>query len=77
MAAKPPMKPITLNLDDRHLAVLKELAEAQAISQSTVLRQGLRLYQMIYERAKKGEQIAFTKNGKLVPVVIVGLPAFD
>lgn len=77
MPKKPPMKALTLNLDDRHLSVLKELADAQEISQSTVLRQGLRLYQMIYERAKKGEQIAFTKDGKLVPVVVVGLPAFD
>lgn len=68
---------VTLQLDDRHAAALEQLATDQDMTKALVLRQALRLYQMVYVRAKNGEQLAFTKDGVLVPVVIVGLPALD
>jgi predicted transcriptional regulator len=71
------MSTLTLNLPPREADVLEELAAEQNMSKTAVMRQALRLYQMVHVRAKKGEQLAFTKDGKLVPVVVVGLPAFD
>jgi len=68
---------LTLNLDDRHDEALQQLATEQDMSKAAVLRQALRLYQTVYLRQKAGEQLAFTKGGKVVPQVIVGLPAFD
>jgi predicted transcriptional regulator len=71
------MSTLTLNLPQREADVLEELAAEQAMSKTAVMRQALRLYQMVHVRAKEGEQLAFTKEGKLVPVVVIGLPAFD
>jgi len=71
------MSTLTLNLDDRHDEALCRLAAEQDMSKTQVLRQALRMYQMIHERAKRGEQLAFTKDGAVVPVVCIGLPALD
>jgi predicted transcriptional regulator len=71
------MPSMTLNLDTRHDEALEELAREQDMSKTSVMRQALRLYQMVYERQKAGEQLAFTKNGVLVPVIVVGLPAVE
>ena len=69
---------VTLQLDDRHAAVLEELAAKQDMSKASLLRQALRLYQMVYLREMAGEKLAFSRDGKtVIPVVIVGLPAFD
>jgi predicted transcriptional regulator len=68
---------LPLVLDGRHRAALKQLADEQDMSESAVMRQALRLYQMVHNRAKQGQQLAFTKNGVLVPVVVVGLSAVE
>jgi predicted transcriptional regulator len=72
------MSTLTLNLDERHMAALDALAVEQDMSKTGVMRQALRLYQMVHQRAKDGHQLAFVdRNGKLVRQVVVGLPSFD
>ena len=60
---------MTLQLDEAHVDALKALCDEQGMSQSAVMRQALRLYQMIHIRAKKGEQLAFVKDGQVVPML--------
>lgn len=67
------MSTLTLHLPEREAAVLKQLAEEQGMTQTAILRQALRVYQLVHDRAQKGQQLAFTKDGVLVPVVLVGL----
>lgn len=68
----------TISMDTRHHAVLEALAAEQGMSKSALLRQALRLYQMVHDRAKQGQQLAFrNQDGSYVPQVVVGLPSFD
>lgn len=67
------MPTLTLNLDERHDEALTKLAAETDMSKTAVLRQALRLYQMVHQRAQDGQQLAFTKDGKVVPMHIVGL----
>lgn len=71
------MKSLTLELDDRHAAALESLAAEMDMSKAAVLRQSLRLYQMVHLRLQQGEELAFTKNGVVVPQVVVGLSSFE
>lgn len=64
------MPTLTLNLDERHDAVLEALAAEQDMSKTAVLRQALRLYQLVHERAKKGQDMAFVKDGQIVPLIM-------
>lgn len=67
-----------LNLDERHEAVLTSLAAEQELSKTALMRQALRLYQMVYERQKAGQSMAWRNaDGSYVQQVVVGLPAFD
>lgn len=69
------MTTVPVVLDDRHLGVLDELAKEQEMTRSALMRQALRLYQMVHDRAKKGQTLAFRNaDGGFTPVVIVGLP---
>ena len=71
------MSTMTLNLDDRYMAALEALADQHAMTKTQVIRQALRLYQAVCSSCAYGEELAFTKDGVVVPVVIVGLPALD
>lgn len=51
---------LTLNLPPREMAVLAQLAAEQDLSKTAVLRQALRLYQLVHERLKNGERMMFT-----------------
>lgn len=64
------MATMTLNMDDRHMAALEALAAEQDMTKTQVMRQALRLYQTVHERAKDGQQLAFTKDGQVVPLVV-------
>lgn len=66
------MSTLTLNLDERHMAALDALATEQDMSKTGVMRQALRLYQLVHERAKDGQQLAFTKDGRTVVVELIG-----
>lgn len=67
------MTSITLELDDRHSAVLEELSAEQGLSKAALLRQSLRLYQLVHIRAKDGQELAFVKNGQVVPMLMPSL----
>lgn len=64
------MVTMTLNMDDRHMAALEALAAEQDMNKTQVMKQALRLYQMVHERAKDGQQLTFLKDGKVVPMVV-------
>jgi predicted transcriptional regulator len=51
---------LTLNLSDREMAVVDELATEMDVSKTTVLRSALRLYQLVHVRAKAGEHMMFS-----------------
>lgn len=50
-------KQMTLQLSDREMTVLQELATAQGLSKTALLRQALRLYQSVTERLRGGEKL--------------------
>ena len=54
-------KQMTLQLSDREMNVLQELAEARGLSKTALLRQALRLYQSITDRLRTGEKL-FLEN---------------
>ncbi len=59
-------KTMTLNLAAAEMQVLEELSDRKEISKTAVLRQALRLYQMIEARLSRGEKLyledALTKD---------------
>jgi hypothetical protein len=61
---------INLSMDDKHMAALEALAVENAINKTQVMRQALRLYQLVHERSKDGQQMAFVKDGKVVPILV-------
>ena len=56
MAAK---RTMTLNLTDAEMRALVELCEKKDLSKTAVLRQALRLYQLIENRVDKGDKLFF------------------
>ena len=50
---------MTLNLTEPEMKVLTQLAERKELSKTAVLRQALRLYQMVSVRIDKGETLYF------------------
>lgn len=61
MSAK---KTMTLNLTDQEMEVLEELAEKKDISKTAIIRQALRLYQLIDVRVSEGEKLYFEDSEK-------------
>ncbi len=57
-------KTMTLNLTDAEMAVLDELSEKKDLSKTAVLRQALRLYQMVNVRIDRGEKMFFEDEAK-------------
>jgi predicted transcriptional regulator len=52
-------KTMTLNLTDQEMKVLEDLASKKDLSKTAVLRQALRLYQMVEVRINQGEKLYF------------------
>lgn len=52
-------KTMTLNLTDAEMAVLEQLSAEKDMSKTAVLRQALRLYQVINERLRTGDKLFF------------------
>jgi hypothetical protein len=50
---------MTLNLTEPEMNALEQLAERKELSKTAVLRQALRLYQMVSLRLDKGEKLYF------------------
>lgn len=52
-------KTMTLNLTEPEMAALEELCTERDMSKTAVLRQALRLYQLVSARLKVGEKLFF------------------
>jgi hypothetical protein len=57
-------KTMTLNLTDQEMKVLEELSVQKDISKTAILRQALRLYQLIDLRLSEGGKLFFEDNKK-------------
>jgi predicted transcriptional regulator len=55
----PPRKTMTLNLTEAEMKALDELSVTKDMSKTAVLRQALRLYQMVEARLTRGEKLFF------------------
>lgn len=53
------MKTMTLNLTDLEMEALEELSTTKELSKTAILRQALRLYQLIDLRIAQGEKLYF------------------
>jgi hypothetical protein len=52
-------KTMTLNLTNREMEVLEELAKKKELNKTAILRQALRLYQVVDEKLSRGEKLFF------------------
>lgn len=52
-------KAMTLNLTDAEMEALEQLSAEKEISKTAVLRQALRLYQLVNARLNEGEKLVF------------------
>ena len=57
-------KTMTLNLTDAEMRVLEELCERKDLSKTSLLRQALRLYQLVEARLEKGDKLFFEDEKK-------------
>jgi hypothetical protein len=51
---------MTLNLSEKEMTVLEELAVEKDLSKTAVMRQALRLYQLVNTRLNAGERMMFS-----------------
>jgi predicted transcriptional regulator len=69
----PAKKTMTLNLTDAEMTALEQLAAEKDITKTALLRQALRLYQLLDARRKEGEKLFLedekTKEKKEVVVL--------
>lgn len=57
-------KTMTLNLTDAEMGALEALCVKKELSKTAVLRQALRLYQLVESRLEKGEKFFFEDEEK-------------
>lgn len=50
---------MTLNLSDTEMTVLEELCEKKELSKTALIRQALKLYQIVEARIGKGDKLFF------------------
>ena len=64
---------MTLNLTNAEMGALEALAEKKELSKTAVIRQALRLYQIVERRLAAGEKLIFEdeKAKKKAEVVVV------
>lgn len=55
---------MTLNLSDEEMAVLDDLAIKKDLTKTAVIRQALRLYQVVDARLSAGEKLIFEDEAK-------------
>jgi len=56
-------KMMTLNLTDKEMTVLEELAKKKGLNKTALLKQALALYQLVHNKVELGEKI-FTEDDK-------------
>ena len=52
-------KTMTLNLSDAEMAALEELSAKKELTKTALIRQALRLYQLVESKLAKGEKMIF------------------
>ena len=57
-------KTMTLNLTDAEMSALEDLCAKKELSKTALLRQALRLYQMIESRVENGDKLFFEDKEK-------------
>lgn len=57
-------KTMTLNLTDAEMQALQDLCDKKDLSKTAVLRQALRLYQLVDVRLEQGGKLFFEDNTK-------------
>ena len=57
-------KTMTLNLTDAEMSALEELCAKKELSKTALLRQALRLYQLVEVRIEKGDKLFFEDKEK-------------
>ena len=62
MAGEQVKRTMTLNLSDEEMAALDALAEKKDLTKTAVLRQALRLYEMVTVRRERGEKLLFEND---------------
>jgi len=62
---------MTLNLTDAEMGALEELSEKKELSKTAILRQALRLYQMVDARIERGDKFFFEDETKAKAEVMV------
>jgi Ribbon-helix-helix protein, copG family len=62
---------MTLNLTDTEMATLEELCQKKDLSKTAVLRQALRLYQIVDLRLERGDKLFFEDEAKARAEVMV------
>jgi predicted transcriptional regulator len=55
---------MTLNLTDREMTALDDLAGRKDLSKTQIIRQAIRLYQTVETRLEKGEKLFFEDEEK-------------
>lgn len=55
---------MTLNLTDQEMNLLEDLSERKDISKTALIRQALRLYQIVDMRLSRGEKLFFEDKDK-------------
>jgi hypothetical protein len=55
---------LTLNLTDLEMDALEELSKSKELTKTAVLRQALRLYQLLEVRISQGEKLYFEDDRK-------------
>lgn len=48
---------MTLNLTDAEMTALEDLAEKKDLNKTVIIRQALRLYQMVDQRIREGKKV--------------------
>lgn len=77
MERKPSMATMTLNMSNEEMAVLDAIAAECDMSKTAVMRQALRLYQLVRSRMKAGETMSFSGDpARVLQFIGPGFP-FD
>lgn len=58
------MATMTFNMTDREMEVLTSLAASKELSKTALLKQALRLYQIVDKHLADGERMMFSGDGK-------------
>ena len=61
---------MTLNLSEREMAVVEQMAKDADLSKTALIRSAIRLYQLVTERIKAGETMSFSGDKERIAMFI-------